>query len=688
MDVVSLQGVSKAYYGALAPSAFFSSFFYRLVLCIGISVFIMAGMLCLPLSAQAQASQPNSLPVVRSAQLFLRDNAPSVPTGTQPLRSLHYQAENLLPIARSAVSLVLEDFPLAEQQSATVSLQRIRPSLDATTQVWVATAQGDIRLPLPQVTVFRGSIEGETGSRVLLCLADKELIVSIRHADGSAYTIAPSRTQNDGSHYLIADGLFHTGQNAAQQAFACMSDDLHHLMQQRLSGSLHQSNKNNSNKANLLQSDKLLQVNIAVESDTKFFNETGKDSAKAAAYIASLISLASVMYEDDLKVSLFIPWMKIWTATTPDPYDIKGNGYSLVWKAKDYWNANYTTVQRDVAHILTSGGGGGLGLLYPLDNGGGGTVLCNKEDAYASSSPFADHTYPTLDFTYGVYIVAHELGHNFGAVHSHNCFWNPPFDTCVVQEGIDGKCFPANLTVRPNPGSIMSYCAGVNLKAHNDDYAYYRNEMTFLPRIAAYMRAQVEQTECIAEPVKPTIILTAPRGNKASVNDTSLLIQWMSTKVQYVTMEYSTDKGASWKGIVADVAASALSHRWWLPFIKTKTMLVRIYDVTNPLIADTSIVAFSLENTVGVDEETEAASSLRISQGIIRQSLTVEGILPAGDGSIELFSMQGRELYSWALPQSASLFSREFDVHELAAGAYYLRLRVGSSYRFLSIIKE
>ncbi|MBI3258197.1 MAG: hypothetical protein HYZ54_01760 [Ignavibacteriae bacterium] len=597
-----------------------------------------------------------------NAAEFLNIISPvSLASAANETRQVTYSPATFLPMIRPLTSLTLNNFPVSLTESGTIVLQRARSAADANTILLASGVKGKTTIKLPEVLVFRGTVNGEPNSRVTLCTANDEIICSIRREDGNSYTLAPSSESNSAAHYLVSDKVIHHKNDLLQ----CMTEEAHHAMAEMV-----QTPSKISSKVAKNLSSNLLEVRIAVECDNKFYKDFN-DTNKAAAYAIALISLASLTYEDEVHTVLTIPFLNIWT--TPDPYNINGDGIALNDTVRKYWNINHTDIDRDLVHSLTSGGNAGIGLLYPLSNGGASTVICQKEAAYSSSSPFTFHTYPTFDFTYGVYIVSHEIGHNFGAVHSFTCFWNPPFDTCVIQDGINGKCFQPDITVRPNPGSIMSYCPNVNLAAHNNDFSYYRVNMTFLPKIADYMRAQVEGASCIASATKPALVLSYPRGNE-KIDASNIVIRWQSAHIQNVKLEYSTNTGVKWEQIIASTPAVDGQFKWYLPVINTTNMTIRVSDVSNENLNDGSVLPFSAKNATGVSEET-INNTFDLHTSIIDGQLILEGDLQTSEQNltVSLYSIDGKEVGKWNVPVSAGHLALKFDVSTIPPGVYNIQ---------------
>ncbi len=91
-----------------------------------------------------------------------------------------------------------------------------------------------------------------------------------------------------------------------------------------------------------------------------------------------------------------------------------------------------------------------------------------------------------------------------------------------------------------------------------------------------------------------TINVTSPKGGENVLVNTNYNITWTSTNVQNVKIEYSTNNGQNWLNIISLISASNGSYSWLVPNTVSNQCFVKITDITNPLITDTSNSTFSI----------------------------------------------------------------------------------------------
>jgi hypothetical protein len=204
------------------------------------------------------------------------------------------------------------------------------------------------------------------------------------------------------------------------------------------------------------------QVRVAYETDYEFTQLFGGNGSAAAGYIATLASSLTSIYQRDVNARLSASYLRLWI----DPFD-PWTGTSTSAQLNEFrghWDSFMLTVPRDLAHFLSGRGlGGGIAYLPGLCAGAAYGVSANLAGFYPT--PLLDNNGQNWD----MYVVSHELGHNFGAPHTHN--YNPPLDGCGLS--------PADCTAADQDiGTIMSYChlcsggvSNIKLKFHPGNIA-------------------------------------------------------------------------------------------------------------------------------------------------------------------------------------------------------------------------
>ena len=118
-----------------------------------------------------------------------------------------------------------------------------------------------------------------------------------------------------------------------------------------------------------------------------------------------------------------------------------------------------------------------------------------------------------------------------------------------------------------------------------------------------------------------SIKVISPNGGENWKANSTQLIKWKSKSIDKVKIEYSLDKGLSWGVIVQSIDAALGEYSWTTANAKTPYVLVRISDVSNPLIYDTSDKSF----TLNIVSETE-----QINQNAQISTPTIK-LMPLGD---------------------------------------------------------
>jgi metallopeptidase family M12-like protein len=206
---------------------------------------------------------------------------------------------------------------------------------------------------------------------------------------------------------------------------------------------------------------------VAVDTDNEFMSERFTNSTSAASsWIADLFATMNVMYERDLNVMLLQGTTILRTAT--DPYnqdDTPADGTDLD-EFGTYWQANYASTPRAFAMLLSgksSSGNSASGIAWIQ-------AYCEAQSQGGSYSVNQIFTNPQVDVSLSARIVGHELGHNFGAYHTHctnAASGGAPTATNTIDQCFNGEagsgCYSGAVscpTAGPGHplGTLMSYC--------------------------------------------------------------------------------------------------------------------------------------------------------------------------------------------------------------------------------------
>ncbi len=180
---------------------------------------------------------------------------------------------------------------------------------------------------------------------------------------------------------------------------------------------------------------------IAIDSDYEWTQERfGGNAVAAAEYSLFLMAAISEVYQRDINVRLAVPFLRTYSTNT-DPYTGNTSPDPLN-QVRDHWRAAMQGVERDLTHLFTGANTSYGGVAYL-------SVICNNQWGYGVSS-YMNGSFPyplqqNSGANWDLVVVSHELGHNFGTLHTHDGY-TPPIDNC----GID-----CSGSVN---GTIMSYC--------------------------------------------------------------------------------------------------------------------------------------------------------------------------------------------------------------------------------------
>ena len=271
---------------------------------------------------------------------------------------------------------------------------------------------------------YQGYVAGDEDSKVALTYAEEKVRILILDEDGN-YEI--NQIEND----LYAGYYAHD--HLERKYWECS-----------LNSTIDVIEENNRTSRNYRSGQC---VEIYLEIDFAMFQKKNSDLADTEAWALSLMNEVSILYiEWDIPLSV----SQIHVYTSPDPFANAGNTSETLPVFRDSmlnkaWNGR-------LAHLLSGRNmGGGIAYL---------NQLCSNYNNVAISGNLNGSINPYPNYSWNVMVVAHEIGHNFGSPHTHDCAWNgnnTSIDGCGYSTGYGGCDGPI-----PPAGTIMSYCHLVN----------------------------------------------------------------------------------------------------------------------------------------------------------------------------------------------------------------------------------
>lgn len=358
--------------------------------------------------------------------------------GHGTLASLASDAFDRLPPA----SIRIRGFPLGMNRNVDLDLVSFQVTGPGAAIV-EGTDAGDVPMPMPHVTLFRGTVADAPDSWVFLGVTPDRINGIIHLSDDEEFIIAPRIERiaaGAPDTHVIYDRFRLTA--GPPSSFRCSAVPRPG------------DPSKNPSSIGFQPADRARELDprstpdhvawIALDCDWEFRNLAAfSSSSEAAAYAITLIGVVHVIYERDVQTRMYVNYVRVWN-TPSDPYDADDTEEQLPEFENYFSGSPGSSVSRELNHLLSGRDlGGGRGFI---------DVLC---DAYAISAnlrgSFPDPS--PQDFhpdNWDIIVVAHEMGHNFGSPHTH-CY-DPPIDTCA------GTLYDCSHPRVCQQGELMSYC--------------------------------------------------------------------------------------------------------------------------------------------------------------------------------------------------------------------------------------
>jgi hypothetical protein len=538
--------------------------------------------------------------------------------------------------------ITFENFPVAFNSSSPVHLELSYNSLNDETEWMTVDEKGLHKFVPKRVLTYYGEIESEPGSKVFLTYSAGNIFAVIRHASGEVYSISPEYKTGKliQPHFLTSgDNL-----NSDTKPWLCLTEDA-------TDGHTFTEDLKHLNDTPLSPS-RLIDVKVACEATSEFYF-LFFDLDKASAYITSVISHASKIYEENINVRLTISYMLIWQDGNLDPYkDLPYLNDKLGMMPKQWKNKE---VERSIAVLFASlsaqpGGTYVAGIAFGGSPGRGN--LCNSKWGYCVLGIRGGVKFPTTNYAWDINVAAHEMGHLFGAPHTHRCYWDPPIDTCVTRDMDIGDACNAKNPV-PRPGTIMSYCHLTN-STHSVGLFFHNLQRPL-------MRKAAERASCNKDVAEPYISLLEPLGGKIYRAGDIIPIRWTAANINTVSIKYSLDAGKHWTKIADFINVNDSVYLWKALDITANQLMILVHKSTDMTVHDMSMLDFGIAKPAisiiapEANDEYPAANKINIVwSSIFVDSLQIEFSSNDGVSWTDVARVGNTHNYEWTLPDIES----------------------------------
>jgi hypothetical protein len=484
---------------------------------------------------------------------------------------------------------IISDFPVTTLSNDIVDLKRTNSVIDANTKFKRGTSNGIIEVKAPEIHTFIGKIRNQENSKVFLTYCDGDMFGYVENNEGFKYSISSTSTidsKYDKPHLMTSHESL-VPAFSEENPFNCMTVDY--------AGDKKEIHDHDIKENNEIQAvPKLLEVPLYLEGTYDYYALLGSNYSKAAVYMIAVIAHTSKIYEEYLNCTFSILEILIWDNKNNDPYNGTKNLSEKLQAMPDNWSGD-PSKRALVSLFANLSNQPPNTVIAGISMGGDPEVgsLCNKQRGYNVFGIKGNGKYPTMNYTWDVQCAGHEIGHNFSAPHTHNCYFGPSMiDTCVTQDDNRAQAPDACLKLPQKPisrlGTLMSYC---HLGNTTESVAFIIH-----PRQVKMMRKAVEASACVAEPTSPKVRLLTFLGDKTYLTGTSEKIRFTSSKVSNVKIQWSKDNGATWEVLAPSVSATDTIFNWTIPTVATTKALMMVLDASNPGVSDTSKTVFTISS--------------------------------------------------------------------------------------------
>lgn len=484
-------------------------------------------------------------------------------------------------INQDAQQIEIDNFALDNFNKYDIVLNKEDISTLKNTKIVIHGKETNQVYPLNNFTFYSGKLSEQKDSKVFMTLINDYCYLYIQKENGESYSISPIKDNINELHLLKPHTIDLDDENSL--TYACETED-HCGEHSEIEDLMKHGDKFQS------ATYPLLEARIICEGSYDYYVLLGSNQDKAISHIGAVMLLSSKIYQENLNITFVVPEIHIRIEDVKDPYLYTENLAEKLQYMPNVWK-NYKTPRALVVLFADLRNQPSNTVVAGISMGGSpytGSV-CNNNRGYCVLGITNQGKFPTINYTWDVNVATHEMGHNFSAPHTHNCYWIPNMiDTCVSKTKpfpIGDACLSGN--IYPVPGTIMSYCHTTNSS---------RNvQLFFHKRQHPLMRGAATNSKCVLPKSEKFVSLLSPLGGMDYKSNRQINVRWTHSNLDMVNIFLSSDNGVNWiKQNSEPIRADDSIFKFVLPNVVTTTALVRIEDSNEPTIYDESLLNFTI----------------------------------------------------------------------------------------------
>ncbi|MHC5022676.1 MAG: M12 family metallo-peptidase [Planctomycetota bacterium] len=249
-----------------------------------------------------------------------------------------------------------------------------------------------VELPAPPPRTYRGTVDGMPDSAVAASIVDGRITAWISTGE-TLWGVEPLARHVPGAD--DADHVVYRRADVLPDGVSCGVEAVEGVEVDGAGGAVAGSGAACS----------ISVAQLAIDTDFPFYEQSGGTDAAALADVDAIINAVDLIYTRDVSIRYAVTSTILRQTEEDDPYTASSI-FQLLGQFRELWNTLYPDVDRDVAHLLS--GRPHRGVIGVASLG----VICNMELAYGVSL-----SHWTTNFVQRVGLTAHELGHNWNAIH-------------------------------------------------------------------------------------------------------------------------------------------------------------------------------------------------------------------------------------------------------------------------------